>query len=94
MSLFRSPTEFSSDSNEVSSRNEASQEASNENLSPSMIAGPLAKLGSFGLPMDSEQRKTIFYISLIEQRCKIQAAKSIGLPENHPNVSNYIDYVS
>lgn len=89
MSLFRSSIENSSDSDEASLNNEASEavRTSNGNSSPSMIAGPLAKLDSSGLPLNIEQRKTLFYISLIEQRCKSQAARSTGLPEDHPNVS-------
>jgi len=94
MSLFRSAVENSSDSDEASLPNEAAEETSNGELSPSTIAGPLANLDPFGIPMDTKEMTSLFYISLIEQRCKDKAAESLGLPKEHPNVRKSTNYTS
>src|SRR4051812_16040196 len=65
-----------------------------DNAPQTTASGSLARLGGAGSSNLDTSQKSLFQLSLIEARCKTQAASAINkdrrlvdhLPENHPDV--------
>lgn len=96
----RFQTVFEDDSNEHSSVEEVSydKDTCNRHTRPSaddVLQSSLTRLGGPELPnIEAGQHSVLFYLSLIEGRCRTQAANSLNkgrdpfdhFPENHPEV--------
>jgi translation initiation factor 2-alpha kinase 3 len=101
-SLFRSPLEDDSDKDSSVEEVSNDTESVNRNTRPSAddvlqtsLSGSLSRLGGPGLPnIEAGQHSILFYLSLIEGRCRTQATNSLNkgrapselIPETHPEV--------
>lgn len=82
-------------SNSETKSNERGTKIVGGNTLPSNVSGAVTRLGGPLLPeLDAQHHSTLFYLSLIEGRCRTQAANSINrgrlpsdrLLEDHPEV--------
>jgi translation initiation factor 2-alpha kinase 3 len=59
--------------------------------------GPLARIGTSGFHLsrlEQQRHSKLFYLSLIEGRCRTQAAKLLKLPEDHPKCVTLAEQLS
>lgn len=103
-SIFRAAYDDSSAESIENSENEASNASANENHASTEsiprggLQTPMALTRISGshpqLPnLQPHQHSTLFYLSLIEGRCRTQAASVLHLPEHHPEVHNLAQHL-